>query len=92
MPFSAYNERQPGDWIGGAVRHRAPVPQGMLWGASPGLGRHGAVVGGMQPQWVTVEWSGCGHMFGFLLQLLVWAPEEPLGRQAPCAVALLLER
>lgn len=31
-------------------------------------------MGGMQPQWVTVEWSGCGHIFGFLLQLLVWAP------------------
>lgn len=91
MHFSAYNERQPADWIAGG-HHRAPVPQGTLCGASPGLGRHGAVVGGTQPQWVTVEWSGCGHMFGFLLQLLVWALEEPLNHQAPCAVALLLER
>ena len=49
-------------------------------------------MGGTQPQWVTVEWSGCGHMIGFLLQLLVWALEEPLNRQAACAVALLLER
>ena len=66
----------------------------LLWvGRSPSGSRwSGQAVGGMQHQWVTVEWSGCGHMFGFLLQLLVWALEEPLNHQAPCAVALLLER
>lgn len=37
----------PGAGLGGL--HRAPGPQGMVWGASPNMGRCGATVGGKQP-------------------------------------------